>query len=244
MEKRLRANCGMSEKRPVYCPRCKELIPGGRGRCPSCGGSPVYLLEIGHAPKNVEAPPLQNFVIILLSVIIVALGFALIVQPNLPVNVSRNVEVVCSVSGKQVEMKTETTKVRRKDAGAYETYVRQTVECEGDVAEGFGVKNGDIVISRDNFAVQTGKGYGDDVAYIRKDMTHSQVLSLWGEPLAVEKLMFDDHNVERWVYGDPLYGIRITGRYVDFDGDTVGQLFLEKEMFNLYQDVVAERRAR
>lgn len=185
-------------------------------------------------------------VIIALSVLLVAVVFRFIVYPNLPVVVEQTVVSVCSDTGKIHEENVVSRKVPRNQSGSLEIYTKKMVICD----EAGGEDNNDvllikdIVIKRDSAAGTVGSGYGDDIAYIKKDMTHSQVLTSWGEPLAVEKMVISDKRVERWVYGDPLYGIKITGRYVDFHGDTVGQLSLEKEMLSLYENVIAERRAR
>lgn len=235
----------MSDNRPVYCPKCKELIPDGRGRCPTCGGSPVYLLEIGRPPEKKVDTSIQNMAIIALSVLLVVVGFRFVLYPNLPVVVEQTIVSVCSESDKIVEEKIISHKTTRNQASNFQVYTRKMVDCNEDSSDNYdSLSTNDIEIKRDSAVKPRGSGYGDDIAYIKKDMTHSQVLTSWGEPLAVEKMEINDKRVERWVYGDPLYGIRVTSRYVDFHGDAVGELYLEREMLELYENVIAERRSR
>ncbi len=76
--------------------------------------------------------------------------------------------------------------------------------------------------------------------FLLKGMNYEQVVSAIGEPVAKDIISKGAKILERWRYGDPLYGIPI-GRYVVFSHGELVEFYEFPELVRLYGIVVEDR---
>lgn len=228
--------------KPIYCPKCKDRIPGGIGMCPTCGGPPVYLLH-GIKPQEAANNPWAQNAIIAALVVILAVILARVVYPNLPVKVERTEITACAGSNQEISRLVYTDVITRKRLDGYQNESTRYVECDSPGVSKSTATAKVVVNSGQSDNPGDPTGWSDELPEIRKGMSHSQVMSAWGEPIAIERIVTGDNRVERWLYGDPLYGIKITDRYVDFTGDGVARAFYSNGLSRLHKKVIEERRS-
>ncbi len=250
------------------CRYCGREVGVTEWQCPACGKALVAQLHIN---KEKPAKPTQNtsgpglIVVGLLIAIFVFLAYQSWVYPNMMVDVEVGEVEVCVGTGERRVKYIERKKVRRKEAQLPRNSVRELyINCESgskvaSVSSDALAEVSDIsdaarqrtsATEQDDLAATPDRGgerppaAAADLPYEPLDlnMTNEAVVSAWGAPLKVEYMVKGSVEVERWYYGDPLYGLLIFERYVDFKNGRVIGFHTDTELTNLYEQVLAERR--
>ncbi len=76
---------------------------------------------------------------------------------------------------------------------------------------------------------------------LARNMSPEMVTSSWGRPTARVSVMKNGSAIERWEYGDPLYGIPLTDRHADFQDGGLTYFSTNKILDDLYLDILNER---
>ncbi len=161
----------------------------------------------------------------------------------------------CPADGKEYDLKVRRVIVPRGDEKNYGVAVIE--ECESD-SLGEALSSGDdkaiekmdvksiindprtAELLRANPDWEPVKAFYASRGLLLRGMNYEQVVSAIGEPLGKDIMSKGAKMLERWRYGDPLYGIPIA-RYVIFSHGELVEYYEFPELVKLYGKVVEDR---
>jgi len=236
------------------CSKCRAPLPRGVDRCPRCEGG--YKAARNRFSGQASGTPYFYaallFVLCAASVIL----FVYIASLRNPTSsVLTGTMKRCPADGKEYDLKVRRVIVPRGDENNYGIAVIEECESEsldkalssGDdkAIEKMGVKS--IIndprtaeLLRANPDWDPVKAFYSSRGLLLKGMNYEQVVAAIGEPVAKDIISKGAKMLERWRYGDPLYGIPI-GRYVMFSHGELVEYYEFPELVRLYGKVVEDR---
>lgn len=250
------------------CHYCGREVGVTEWSCPACGKALVARLHMRNEPvekRRQSGGPLGLIVVGALLAVFAYLAYHSWILPNTMVEVMAGEVVICRDTGEKRINYKERKMVRRKNADLPRNSMREIyIDCDtGDrTAEAPAAEQNrqpdseaeagrrPAARSQSDLAAAaeiSGERHPAAVANLpyeplELNMTTEAVVSAWGEPLKVEYMVRGTTEIERWYYGDPLYSLLIFERYVDFKNGRVAGFHTDRELNNLYEQVMAERR--
>ncbi|MFA6448093.1 MAG: hypothetical protein WCX65_01375 [bacterium] len=216
------------------CTKCYRTIPADRTRCPWCGDrSGEKERAFSHADERLA------YALLIIMFFGLAAGgywhryyYKKFVYPNEMVPVKTGSFKRCPVNGIDYDLKIETIAVPRSDEGKYS--VKKIESCPPEVflrPVNPGIKDMrnklvDVELLRNDERARAVKRIYPNMNrvsawYVGRrilalGMNKQQVLIVLGRPTSEEYFARDGKRVERWGYGDPVYGLAVSNRYADF----------------------------
>ena len=223
-------------KKPYYCGKCNRRYRTRSKYCPHCGAYVSIPLserltdEVYKSPYEISlkawAIVCAIFLIVGIETFFAARAFLKRIhgrpqakaaaappaaQPEEMVDVKFGTLVICDPCGIVAEDNTGVIRVRKSNADKQKVTKIHTAEC--DLCGGY--------VFDDNYPPPQGQS-------LRIGMEKHLVWILWGKPIRQVFTTRNGEPIERWYFGDPVFGISSASRYVDFN--SFGQVIFIHEI--------------